>query len=191
MATGLVHKVRNGGRGGEATYTLTDLALTWQGDEASGSVPFTDITQLRLITSVADITDPSVIHGQMTLKTKSGQRLKERSHHYLHLGSYENRVETYGPFVRGLCQRVAEANPAARFTTGTPILRIFYLAMAVCCAAFGALFGLAILFGEANREMILGCALSVSVAGGCWALFKRSKTHEFDGTDPPAHLLAF
>ncbi len=189
MGSHLVHSVRNGIRGPEITYSLSDDGLSWRGDGAAQLVPFAEITELTLSLYPADIADEEEIHGQLVIKTATGESLTVRSHHCKSLGSYENRAASYAPFVRALCQGVAAANPKARFTTGSGLMRLLWLILLVVTGAGSALLMIVLLAGEATRGLFLMSAVCLGAAALSWNMLRANQRQEFDGSDPPTALL--
>ena len=55
-----------------------------------------------------------------TIWPAKGKRLVFGTVHFASMTSYENRAAAYGPFVRELFRRIAEASPDAVFTRGRP-----------------------------------------------------------------------
>lgn len=64
------------------------------------------------------------------LKLHSGRRVEIDNAHYLSFGSFENRSDSYTPFVRAALARLAAVNPSARALIGETPVRYFLLLLA-------------------------------------------------------------
>jgi hypothetical protein len=183
------HKVRNGLRSGEVTYSLSDTGLEWHGEHETGSVPYGSVVRLSLETYSADVADADAVHGLLRLRTNAGDRLKIRSHHLRSLGSYESRQGTYAPFVRELSRRVMQANPAAQFTSGTAVMRAIYLGLTICLLILALALTLAWVGAGWSFDLNLGWALAAGGALFSWKKFKETKPMHFDPASVPDHLV--
>jgi len=54
------------------------------------------------------------------IRPKRGRAIVLSSNHFVGLGRFEDRTETFRPFVDALIERVKSANPAARLLAGMP-----------------------------------------------------------------------
>jgi hypothetical protein len=64
------------------------------------------------------------------LKLHNGRRVEIDNAHYLGSGGFENRSESYTPFVRAALARLAAVNPKARALIGETPVRYFLLLLA-------------------------------------------------------------
>jgi len=117
------HSVRNSLLGRERTYTLAGSGVEWRDNKSRGQVPYTSVSSIGLLSYMS--LDGQI--GQCTIRSRKHGQLKLRSHSYEKLGVFDNRSATYGPFVRALCKRVAQANPEARFQAGNDTLWLLWL----------------------------------------------------------------
>lgn len=148
----------------------------------SKTIPYADIKSLRVI----DYANAGAVHGQCTVKTGSHGKYNIRSHHFVSLGGFQDRNETYVPFVRELCRRAHAANPAAQFLSGSGWLQVLWIAV-LMIAVFGwiALFA-TLSEGGGDAMYTLGYGLSLAAItyfSARWLL--RSKPDLFDPNDPP------
>lgn len=145
MGSDCTHTVRNSVRDDETAFHLSEEALILSGGPKQQELAYRNIAELNLITYQADIADAVHAHGLLTIRPASGKRLKLRSHHLKGLGSYESRAETYAPFVRELCRRVAAANPEAGFTLGSNMLPAVWLTVLILTVPMAAMLAIATL----------------------------------------------
>ena len=92
----------------EVTWTLTDHAI----ESSTGlRLPFTDIATIHL---------HSIGKGVLRclIKPVHGRAISLLDRHYVSLGLFEDRSDTFLPLIRLLLRRVAAANPAARLLDG-------------------------------------------------------------------------
>ena len=111
----LHHAVRNSILDKETSFTLYDDALAWTSEAGSGRLAYTDIKMINLISYPNGGTEVC----QTKIVPHSGKRVLLRSHHLVQLGTFEDRRETYGPFVRELLARASAQSPDARITSGS------------------------------------------------------------------------
>lgn len=164
------------------TYHIGDDALNWQDDRTNGRIAFTEVAKIVLI----DYPSIGGSQGQCVVRSRSGKKLKIRSHHYESLGSFEDRSLTYRHFVRELCRRVAVAAPDARFVTGSTVLWFVWLTLLVLCALVGSLVVWA-LVGEVSFPLGSVAAIAVLIAFGpiVWRMVREGPSQSFDPNDPP------
>lgn len=125
--TGLTHSVRNSLADRERTFALGGDALHWRDDKAKGAMPYADVRDMRLISYAS----PNGTCFQCALRGKSGDKVKLRSQHYVSLNNFDDRRQSYAPFVRELASRVAARSPEAAFIAGSTGL---WIAAIVVCA---------------------------------------------------------
>jgi hypothetical protein len=189
------HSVRNSMPSNELTFRLTDDALETEETGKITKTPYGEIEQLNLIsysTSVgksSNLEESGHIHGQLSIKSKTGKPIKVRSHHFKSIGSYEDRSASYAPFVRELCQRVASANPAAGFFSGSVGLRYMWLGLLIFLVLVGAMLGLVLIAGNWKMDVIVGCIIAAFGASVAWRNFQSNQRQTFDAANPPAEYL--
>ncbi len=107
----------------EETYRLSDVALvrTARGEEAG--LPFADIRSVRIygspgLRTLGGTAAPDF--QRCVVRPRRGHAMVLGSNHFLGLGRFQDRSQTFRPFVDALVQRVAAANPGATFIAGMP-----------------------------------------------------------------------
>ena len=166
----------------ERTYTLGDNALTWQAGEAPQSLRYDAIGEVRLLKY-------GFGQGQLSIRDRDGNTMKLRSHHRRGWGSLENRAQTYVPFVRELCRRVAGANPKAKFIAGSTVFWFFWMAVVLICGVNALLFTIPLFYGAFAYLIPLLASLAVAVV--MWCAMPSIREAAFDPADPPAEALDF
>ena len=80
----------------ERTYHLDSDAISWSDRGEVKKIAYRDFTNIRLIKY------PSFggEHSQCTLHSASNGKIVLRSHAYIRLGSFDDRTDTYLPFVK-------------------------------------------------------------------------------------------
>ncbi len=92
----------------EVTWTLTEDSIV---SSTGTCLPFGEIASIHL-------------HGigkgvhRCLIKPVHGRGISLLDRHYVRLGQFENRSDTFTPLIRLLLRRVAVANPAARLLDG-------------------------------------------------------------------------
>jgi hypothetical protein len=130
----LTYQFRLGLRRGVETYTLTEDVLTC----SSGDIPLREVVAIRVYTVPGS---RSFTYGPLTLPTRRCTIWSEKGHkivlssvHFVGFGRFEDRAESYVPFVRALVRRVAACAPGARLAAGMPLAMWWSWAI-----AFGAM----------------------------------------------------
>ncbi|WP_141693810.1 hypothetical protein [Methyloligella halotolerans] len=171
----------------ERIWLLEPDALGWRDDKGrQGRMPYADIASLQLI-------DYASFDGriyQCAVQRRSGSGVKIRSHSYVSLGRFEDRLATYAPFIRELAGRVADANPEAEFIAGSTGLWIVWtvvgLLAIVMLGFFFASFG-------AGGPSVNGTIMVVVIllVGGpiIWRQLKYGKAKSFDPRAVPPELI--
>lgn len=182
------HRVRATLFGSEQTFSLGEAALRIDGAQGASEIPFRDIDRIGLIAYAG----AGGTQGQATLRTKTGQTVKIRSHHYKTLANFENRSESYRDLVSGLMHRVAAANPDARFVSGSTVMSVVWwvvLAIIVCVLV---LLGLAMASGEELKGNVLGGFMMMLVAlPFAWRSARQNREKPIDPSSPPHDVLEF
>jgi hypothetical protein len=115
-AAPMVYSYRRGAFGNESGWTLGPSALVRAAvGAAARRMAYADVAELRLRFA------PTVFDRRRfrcELRQVDGTRFVIRSTSYVSFGRFEDRGERYGPLVRELVARVAQAAPTCRFRTG-------------------------------------------------------------------------
>jgi hypothetical protein len=105
---------------GEQSYAVTEDALTWPG----GTVPLDRIAAISIyavpgmrMLGYGTVAQPS---RRCTIRLRDGRKIVLSSLHFLGLGRFEDRTQSYLPFMRTLISNVAARHPDVRLTTGMP-----------------------------------------------------------------------
>ncbi len=183
LPSALHHSVRNTLFDREWDYTLGPDRLHWRDARGSGEVAYSDVTELQLISYGGF----GGAQYQARLARKNGRPVKLRSHHYVSLGNFEDRSETYTPFVRELARRIAEQQPQARFRAGSTALWIAWLLIAL----FIALVAVAVIADAVMPSASAIPAIIVLVVGLplIWREVRKGRAATFDPVAPPRDLL--
>ncbi|MEM9590578.1 MAG: hypothetical protein AAF967_04465 [Pseudomonadota bacterium] len=180
------YRVRNGIFGAERRYRLTRDALCWaESGRLDGRLTYADTRSLRLMSYASPIGRAL----QCTLKGKAGDKVIIRSAHYVDLDEFEDRSERYGPFVRELTTRIAKANPNAKFTAGSTLFWIAWLAIGAIWAVVLAFFSVALF----ETSLLAGLAIALSLGAIClpliWHEVRQGGSRSFDPLNPPIELV--
>tara|TARA_R110002020_G_scaffold136630_13_gene304708 strand:- start:6824 stop:7189 length:366 start_codon:yes stop_codon:yes gene_type:complete len=95
-----LHTVRNSLVEREMVCMLEPDTFSWGDGSRKTIVDYADVNSVQLIGYAGS----GGRQYQTSLKLKGGKVVKIRSHHYLGLGNFEDRTETYAPFIRELCR---------------------------------------------------------------------------------------
>ena len=180
------HTVRNSLIDKERSFTLGEDALTWRDDAGEGRLAYADVRDMRLIGY------PSLIGEalQCTVRGRRHGKVKIRSAHYRGLGDFEDRTETYAPFVAALAKRVAARAPDARFIAGSTGLRIVWLVLGVLCAIVVGLLVLTLFEGvPAAAPAIMAVAICIAAVPIAIRRVRADGARTFDPEAPPKDLL--
>ncbi|MEM8574270.1 MAG: hypothetical protein AAGF48_06510 [Pseudomonadota bacterium] len=180
------YRIRNGIFGAERRYRLTRDALCWaESGRLDGRLAYADTRSLRLMSYASPIGRAL----QCTLKGKAGHKVIIRSAHYVDLDEFEDRSERYGPFVRELTTRIAKANPNAKFTAGSTLFWIAWLAIGAIWAVVLAFFSVALF----ETSLLAGLAIALSLGAIClpliWHEVRQGGSRSFDPLNPPIELV--
>lgn len=179
----LRHSVRNNLIEGECSYVLEPERLSWAGKAGGGSVPYGAFTRVHLIGYAGS----GGRQYQATLKRKDGKPVRIRSHHYVGLGQFEDRGQSYAPFIRELCHRIAAAAPGSRFVSGSTGLWIAWLVVCLLAALLAILaVSLAYLPSAPALPAILVLLVSAPLI---WREACKGPATTFDPDSPPFDLL--
>lgn len=184
--TDLTHSGRLSLIDGEVTWRLTDEALIRSMKNAIQTIPYVDISGIRLITFAG----AGGRQGRAIVTTSGHGKLKLGSHHYVSLGNFENRSASYAPFVRQLARCVVSANPQARFTLGSFGLWLAWVVVCLLVLIAAILVVMVALEGTAPWLRVISVAgLLVVLAPFAVRWAGRSRPQRFAPTDIPDNLL--
>ena len=97
-------------------FKLLPDALVWTTSKGEGRIAYSEVKRANLMSGMSQYG----MAANCTIWPKKGKRLIFGTVHFASMSSYENRAAAYGPFVRELLRRIAEASPDAAFTRGSP-----------------------------------------------------------------------
>ena len=159
----------------EVTWTLSGDALT---SSSAAHVLYSKIASIRLHGV------PGAGAERCLIKPVHGRAIVLVGRHFLGFGRFEDRSDSFDPFIAALVLRVAAANPGALLVRGMPrVLWCFWggiLLLCVCVSAVGVLIAVAELAANGPTLDLLLIALLVFSMGG-WAfsiigLLRRQKS---------------
>ena len=157
------HSVRNGIVSGERTYRLAQDALCWtETGRSDGRLAYADARLMQLISYASPIGRAL----QCKVTSTAGDKVLLRSAHYLSLGAFEDRTDSYGPLVRELAKRIHKANPGAAFVAGSTGLWLVWLVVGLLWVGAIALLAAA-LFETVFDAPLLG-SFAVALGVGLW-----------------------
>jgi len=104
----------------ERLWRVGPEGLTWDGGDKKGNFPFSEIVSIRLSFTPTRF---DFARYRCTVTRFNGWRETIVSTSYAGIGSFEDRAQDYGRFVRTLVRHGAKANPAIRFEAGEPPLK--------------------------------------------------------------------
>ena len=176
------HRVRPHAFTSEHTYALGPDAITATLKGTPSVIPYSDITSVNLI----DYANAGELHHQCTVTTRKHGKHKIRSHHFVSLGGFEGRTETYAAFVRELCRRLQAANPSAEFRQGSGWIQGLWLVVLGLCVFGWIMWGATVMEGGTDMQTAGGFFVGLlALTFLSWRWFRRSKPDPFDPQDPP------
>jgi len=115
----------------EATYRVTDRALLRTVDGKETSFSLADIGSVRVYDSPSMGLASALIapaFRRCVIRPRHGKTVVLSSNHFESFGRFQNRRESFDPFLDALLPRIAAANPAAEFWAGMPMgLWLFWI----------------------------------------------------------------
>jgi len=171
----------------EKHFRLLPDALVWTTDRSEGRVAYSDVRRANLMSGMSQYG----MAANCTIWPKSGKRVIFGTVHFASAVSYENRAAAYGPFVRELLSRIADAAPDAAFTRGRPCdLAILKVSMGLLIA-FAAVLVLVIgVFELAPQPVMLGLFAFLAVTFvATYGLMRKYKPKSIDPRDVPDDLV--
>ncbi|PHP67728.1 hypothetical protein CSC94_08540 [Zhengella mangrovi] len=176
------HTVRNSIIDRSRMFRLGPDALVWEENARQGRIPYADVRRVQLIS----YGNTGGEQYQCALSTGMHGRIRIRSHSYVSLGNFEDRTDTYAPFLRELVRRVAAAAPQAEFVTGNVGLLVAWL---VVLLLFGlGLVSLAFAFVDglaATWKFAMTVAVLLVSGPVIWHRLRKSEIKTFDPANPP------
>lgn len=164
----------------------TEIAVSETGN-ATRHIPLSEITQVAL--SYMGTGD-----GQTycNAKTRGRGSIHLRSHHYASLGNFEDRHETFDPFVAALCQRVAQQNPSAKFIRGSWLYFAIWFGVFLVSGALAVGLGFGLLHqfvtgSDVEPDLFVGAIVGGGVALTTFGAAVANRVKSFDPKDPPFH----
>ena len=170
----------------EKHFRLTPDALVWTSGGKEERIAYTDVARINLMVGQSQYG----MAANCAIWPKTGKRLIFGTVHFASAVSYENRAAGYGPFVRALLARIADAAPDAEYTRGSPLdylllkIGLFMLSgLGVAVVLLGAVARLAV------EPVFLGLfgfiAVMIPVT---YRLMQSRKPTPIDPRSPPAEL---
>ena len=184
--TELIHSVRNSLASGERTFRLSNDALCWtEFGRAQRCLAYADIRAMQLVSYASPIGRAL----QCMLRSKAGGKIKLRSAHYRGLGDFEDRTNTYGPFIRALAGRIGAANPDATFIAGSTGLWILWLVVGLIWVGVVGLLSLALFETSLLGTLAIALGFGAVFPPLIWREVRSGGAKTFDPHTPPGTLL--
>jgi len=184
--TDLRHSARISLIGGETFWELSRQGVVSGGEQGAVVIPYGNIRSMRLITFAG----AGGTQARAVLTTFGQGRHKIGSHHYVSLGNFEDRSDSYVPIVRELARRIADANPQSLFIAGSFGLWLGWVIVCFLVLALAALVVVAVLEDAPPLFGLIGAIALVVTAGPLamlWAI--RNLPKSFDPKSVPDTLL--
>lgn len=108
------------------------------------------------------------------VESKKRQSLVFGSHHFAGVGSFENRHDTFDPFVRTLCAKVAQLNPRVEFVQGRWLYVGLWSLGGLVMAGLAIALGLGFFFELAQNDA-LNLELGAGAAVGAILAYKAGR----------------
>ncbi len=171
----------------DTLYRLDDEGFSWSNTRGEDRMAYADIASIHLMVS-----DSTYGRGRLCRVRDTARRKRVfRSLHCFHLGSFEDRIAGYGPFVRELLKRVGEESPKVSVTRGS-MFEYVVLWIGLSLLVFSGAITLLAVFGAgiAPDPGIMGFALFIVLMIPIVIGFmKRRKPRRIDPFDPPRELV--
>ncbi|MFD0987486.1 hypothetical protein [Methyloligella solikamskensis] len=171
----------------ERSWSLEPDALEWRDDKGKqGRIPYAAIGSLQLI----DYASYGGRIYQCAVERKGGSGVKIRSHSYISLGNFEDRRGTYAPLIRGLAEKVADANPEADFIAGSTGLWIAWTIVGLLAVVMLGFFFASLGAGGPSLNGTLMVVVILLIGGPIiWRQVKYGKAKNFDPRNVPPELI--
>lgn len=170
------------------TYTVEEDSLYWQ-DEAGryGQLFFNDLSSIQSQFS------PSRFQSNrysVRIKSLDNNILELTNTSYVSFSDFEDRSDTYVPFVRALHEKILRHNPGVNFQKGTSLsgyifaimVLVFTVAVVAVASAFFVLFGV-------FWVVLIKLALLIYYFPSLIRYVKRNKPDEYDPINIPNDIL--
>jgi hypothetical protein len=178
----------------EKTYRLTSTALVTEADGDELAIPFGDIRAIRVYgapgaRSAYGPIAPGV--RRCVVHTRQGPRVVLSSNHFLGLGRFEDRTDTFEPFVDALVRRVAAMSPSTVFQAGMPVgLWLLWAGVIGGVCALAAIVILVTVVDMARRGRVEWGAVALDAAmlgtlWGAWSFVPAVRAARPRRFDPP------
>ncbi len=178
----LTHNARTSRITKESVFGLGDSGLTHNMDDGNIFIAFAEIEHVQLISYVAT----GGIQGRVTIFGESFNKLIIPSHHYVSAGLFNDRSETYNPFVRRLCTRLAAANGQAQFSSGSGFYWALWLVILVVSLIISSILMFTLIGGQTPQTASLtGLAIMLLSIVFSWRSMQRMRKKSFDPQHPP------
>ncbi len=170
----------------ERVFQLGPDAIAWHDRGEAKKIYYRDVIGVRLIKYPSFGGD----HSQCTLHSGSNGKIVLRSHAYIRLGSFDDRTDSYLPFVRALFRRIHAANPAASFRAGNTGLWVVWIILLALGLGILFLVVLELIGGATPAKGVTGAVVALLIfIPGAWRIARRGKGTSFDPEDPPSAVL--
>ena len=170
----------------ERVYQLGPDAIAWRDRGESRKIAYRDFTDIRVIKYPSFGGD----HSQCTLRSGSSGKVVLRSHAYVSLGLFDDRTDSYLPFVMALFRNIHAANPAASFRAGSTGLWVMWIILLALALGILFLVVLELMGGASLATGAIGAVFALLIfLPGAWRIARRGKGTPFDPDDPPPALL--
>ena len=173
---------------GERCYRVGSQALSWSdADGGQGQLEFGDVRKLQLRYSPGRLVERRYT---LDLIARRGKRLRINNLHYRGFADFEDRSDSYRPFVLNLHRALALANPALQCAGGSTWAgHLLHLGIALGLLLLLAVAGLALLSAGLAWLIVVKLALIVFYMPRLWRFLKRNRPGRYDPLTPPEHLL--
>lgn len=170
----------------ERVWRVGPEGLSWDGGDKQGHFPFSDIRSIRLSYTPTRF---DFARYRCSVTRFNGWREEIVSTSYAGIGSFEDRAQDYGHFVRSLVAYAAKGNPAIRFEAGESHIK-YWGSIAILVGAF-ALLALVIFSIGFNSTWIIVAKLVVIafLFPVCLRWMRKNRPQRFDSGSIPPYLL--
>ena len=188
MGERLEHAFRMSLIGRERRFRLGDDALEIDDGVGTQAIPFAGIAGIRLYKQSGASFGPTIRRTVLTLS--DGGTVVLQSSHYVSLGTFEDRVESYRALAGALVARVTAANPQARVTVGHSWFAwSVWFALLVGALAVLALGAVLLVRRDFPVAALLYLGVVVAFVPLMWRVVSRSRPRLRDPRALPAGIL--
>jgi len=170
----------------ERVWRVGPEGLSWDGGDKKGHFPFRDIRMIRLSYTPTRF---DFARYRCSVTRFNGWREEIVSTSYAGIGSFEDRAQDYGRFVRKLVAYASKGNPAIRFEAGESHIK-YWGSIAILVGAF-ALLALVIFSIGFNPTWIIIVKLVVIafLFPICLRWMRKNRPQRFSPDSIPPELL--